>query len=523
MKKWIFAILVIFFIIPKAFAQTQTQPAQIEIIFDASRSMLEASGGTSKLDAAKQALVLVANQIDSSAQVGLRAFGLKPVSGNVKESCLDSQLVIPIGPYQKEGMISRVMSFQANGNTPIGYSLQLAAKDFNPAAKKTIILISDGAESCDVDPVRVIQGLKAQGIEIMVHAIGFGVDAQASAQLRKVSELSGGTYVDAKDAGQLRTGLEKVAQKAELIGPQKEVGENLLAASAGGRIEYSSKDAYAQLIDGKEEMIGPLYIGEEAVFSFQNGQPVLIDTFAIPIFKQDNYNPQTISLMGSVEGPNAGFFPIKEIQVENKVFFGNVYQQFKIEPPVAVRFLKVIIGNCNTYCNIAELVAYGRYLSPDEFQVYLKQEEKREKNLLSPANGGQMIASTDPKMSNLIDGNMKDPGQAAEVYKDAEGIFGFKGGRSALITKIAVPVFQADELNLKKVEISVSESSPTSGYKPVGTFEVMNLAFAGNPYQEFAFEKPVKAKFLKVKIITFQNESRSWGRIPEIQAYGSLE
>jgi len=376
-RKLSFWMTFVFFIsltLTNAFAQGSSQSNEIEIVFDASRSMLENAGSTTRLEAGKQALSLIANQIAPDAKVGFRAFGMTPVSGNVKESCQDSHLLIPIGPFQKDALIAQAMALQANGNTPLGFSLQEAAKDFSKGSevKKTIILISDGAESCGVDPVGVMQNLKAQGIDVLVHAIGFDVDQDAAAQLKKIAETSGGTYADVKNAGELNKALTQVAERAQLlVEPNKQVGPHEL-------------------------------------------------------------------------------------------------------------------------------------------------------NVLSPQNGGKLIAFSDPQVGNLIDGASNDPGKYAELNVNAEGIFGFKDGKTATISKIAIPIFQTESINPKKVEISVSETSPTSGYKTVGTFEVMNLAFAENPYQEFAFDKPVKAKFLKIKILTFQDETRSWGRISELRAIGTV-
>lgn len=502
------------------------QSSEIEIIFDASRSMLESAGGTTKFDAAKQAMTLVANQITPGTRVGLRAYGTQQVKGDVRESCKDSLLLIRIGPFQKNQMTSQVMALQANGMTPIGYSLQLAANDFTPGnqTKKSIILITDGAESCDVDPLGVIQALKAQGIDITIHTIGFGVDAKASGELKKISDMTGGTYADAKDAGQLSTALTQVAQKAELLAPQKGGGENILSAGAGTTIVSSSVAEFAQLIDGKEDKLGALYSGQEVVFAFK--QPVLLEKFSVPIFAQDGYNPKIINLYGSTDDPNGGFFPIRTVEVQNKVFFGDVYQGFPMDPPVAVRYLKVVLGetqNGSSNSYHTEWAAYGKYLTDDEFRKYIKEAGKREFNVLSVLNGGKMIAATDTRMGALIDGTLKDAGNYAEINKDAEGIYGFKDGKKAVISKVTTPIFAADSLNPKKIEISVSETSPTSGYAVAGTFEPMNLAFAENPYQEYVLPKPVKAKFLKVKILSFQDEARTWGRVHELQAYGTLE
>ena len=344
--------LPIFFVFPAVFfnpaSSLRAEPtSEIEIIFDASRSMLDANGPTTRLDAAKKALTTVVGQMGPESRVGLRVFGTAPVKENVNESCADSKLLIPVGPIQKEEMIARVYALNAYGQTPIGYSLEQSASDFSQAAdvKKTIILISDGEESCGKDPVSVIQALKAQGIDVVVHAIGLNLDPAAQAQLKKLAEVTGGKYLDAKNADELQTQLTTVAEEAGLLlRAERGGGANLLAASEGARIVSASSEEFSHLIDGREEKTGAFYGGEIGVFSFKDGQAVLLEKFAIPITEESPYNPGKIELLGSLEGPDRGFFPIAVVRPQNKVFYQNVNQGFPIDPPVAVRYLKAIVG-----------------------------------------------------------------------------------------------------------------------------------------------------------------------------------
>lgn len=517
-----FLIAPCFFGIPLLSAQTNQE---IEIIFDVSRSMNESSGGTSKLEAAKEALTTIAGQITPGSLVGLRAFGKNPIRGTIQQACLDSELMVPIAPFQKERMIGQVLGLQAYGQTLIGYSLELAASDFSNAAdvKKTIILVSDGEESCGKDPVAMIQNLKAQGFDVVIHTVGFAVDEAARGQLKKISEMTGGVYADAKDAAELTQSLTTIGEQTLLLEPEKKTGENLLAASRGARIVYSSKPEFAKLIDGDEKKTDALYPRELAVFSFQGNQYVLLEKFAVPVFEQSNYNPGALELWGSLENPESGFFPIQTVQVKNQVFFGNVYQEFPIDPPVAARYLKVIIGpgSSGGHSYQHEWKAYGRTLTEEEVTEYRRQADQRERNLLSTANGGQLIAASDMKYQALIDGHLDDAGTYADLGIGSEGIFGFQGARTALIKKVAIPIFEAKDFNVKTVEISVSEKSPTAGFTPVGTYETSNMVFAGNPYQEFEFDTPVRAKYLKVKVLG--SHGANWVRFHELQVVGSLE
>jgi len=497
---------------------------QTEIIFDASHSMNDSMGSGTRLSAAKQALNDFISKIDPQANVGLRVFGDTRVTSNMN-SCTDSKLVVPIQSGTSQSIISYIQGVQANGLTPIGYSLQQTVNDFSKAAdvKKTIILISDGEESCNVDPVAVVQGLKAQGIHVTLHAIGFAVDEKARAQLKRLAEVTGGTYADAENAEELVQELTQAAEASMLLSIQRGSGHNILAAAEGTRIVRSSTQEFAKVIDGKEDSTGAMYPGQDVVFSFKDNQAVLLEKFSVPVFKVGDYNPSKLTLSGALDSPEGPYYPIGEFTVQNTVIFGNVYQEFVFPKPSAVRYLKVVVGAgaSGGHSYNTEWKAYGKYLSAEEVAEYAQEMAGRDINVLAAEFGGQLIAASDQKFSLLIDGIGGEVGKSLSVQPPKEGIFGFRDGKTALIKKVATPILEASDKNCKTIEIYASQTSPTSGYEKVGAFETTNLVFAGNPYQEYVFEEPVRAKYLKVKVI--DTHGMYYCYFHEFQAIGTLE
>jgi Ca-activated chloride channel family protein len=101
-------------------------PAKVLLLLDVSGSMNEkiSSGGT-KFAAAKRALKQVADALPAGTQVGLRVYGseiAEPKESNPR-ACRDTELVLPIGPLNRDKMYRAVDSFEAVGETPIAYSL----------------------------------------------------------------------------------------------------------------------------------------------------------------------------------------------------------------------------------------------------------------------------------------------------------------------------------------------------------------------------------------------------------------
>ncbi len=110
---------------------------------------------------------------------------------------------------------------KAQGYTPISYVLELAAKDVarEGALNRSVVLVSDGKETCDGDPCAVAKALAAADAKLVVHTIGFGVDAATKYQLQCIAKNARGKYFSASStdelAGALNTAAAEPAPKIE--------------------------------------------------------------------------------------------------------------------------------------------------------------------------------------------------------------------------------------------------------------------------------------------------------------------
>jgi Mg-chelatase subunit ChlD len=200
-------------------ASAQTQPAgapKILLAFDASGSMAADDGaGTPKIKAAQDAAVSLLDALPPSTQVGLRVFGGTRPSRPIGPACRDSSLVLPIGPLDRSQAESRIRSFKAKGRTPIAFALERAAEDLGDSGPRTIILVSDGEDTCQPpSPCEVAQRIARGGIEMRIQAIGFNVDRNARRELECIAHAGGGIYADADDAASLREQLRILSTRA---------------------------------------------------------------------------------------------------------------------------------------------------------------------------------------------------------------------------------------------------------------------------------------------------------------------
>jgi hypothetical protein len=202
----------------------------IELILDASGSMLQKLGATRRIDIAKQTLTkLTSSTIPAGTPFAFRVFGREV------DSC-QTDLDVPLGPLNPSAVGQRIAALNAkNGaKTPIGASLAKVSEDLKSVkGEKLVVLITDGEETCGGDPAAEIEKLRKAGVGTRVSIVGFALDDQKlAATFRRWSDLGAGTFFDAKDAAGLDQAL------AEALRPSFEVldaqGQVIASGMVGG-------------------------------------------------------------------------------------------------------------------------------------------------------------------------------------------------------------------------------------------------------------------------------------------------
>jgi Ca-activated chloride channel homolog len=182
----------------------------VQLVLDASGSMWnKLDDGTYRISAAKNVLGnFIKGLPEGELNVGLRVYGATKAAMD-EGSCEDIALVVPMDGVDKPGLQTAVDETTAKGATPIVKALELAAADFPAnAARKLIVLVTDGEESCGGDLNAVAEKLKAQGIEIDLKIIGFALNEDAQKSFEGVGE-----FVNAADAGQLASALDGAVEE----------------------------------------------------------------------------------------------------------------------------------------------------------------------------------------------------------------------------------------------------------------------------------------------------------------------
>jgi hypothetical protein len=185
------------------------------------------------MDLAKQVLGEVIDSLPDSSVVALRVFGHRIREGQ-KGACQDTELLAPFGRLDKAKLKRIVNGIRALGTTPLAWSLKKAGEDLPPGSgERRILLITDGREECGGDPAATVAELRRSGILVQVDVVGFALDDESDRKAsRRIAEVSGGVFFDARDREGLKEGiLRSLAPSYDVL---DKTGKVVARGKAGG-------------------------------------------------------------------------------------------------------------------------------------------------------------------------------------------------------------------------------------------------------------------------------------------------
>ena len=229
-------------------SEEEKQKTYIHIILDASGSMWEKVDSEHKIKIAKDTLQKIIPKIDSSHELGLIVYGHRH-----PKDCFDIETLIPLGLENRSLLLNKIQSIQpeVRSMTPIADSLKQATENLkDKKGTRSILLISDGKESCGKDPCKVAEEIIKSGIDIKMNVVGFDIkDKEADKQLACIAQVTGGTYLTAKNA-------EDLFKKIETTVTQLPWNMKVLS--------ILKKNFGVKVIDEKtNEIAGQFYTGDE--------------------------------------------------------------------------------------------------------------------------------------------------------------------------------------------------------------------------------------------------------------------
>jgi Ca-activated chloride channel family protein len=185
------------------------------LVFDASGSMsgpvLSGNGGTvSRIDWARSALARVLPSAAKYHRIGLLTYGPGPY-----DQC-NVELNLKPTPNAAKIIMDVVNALVPAGHTPLTTGVKQAADVLDYTVKPgTIVVLTDGEETCGGSPCEIGKALHALAKRLTVHVIAYrpGVlswtGEQSIGEAKCLAEQTGGLYLTAKTEDDLVQALEK--------------------------------------------------------------------------------------------------------------------------------------------------------------------------------------------------------------------------------------------------------------------------------------------------------------------------
>ena len=185
-------------------------------ILDGSGSMWGRVDGKPKIQVAKEVMNTLLTETPDDIQCGIMVYGHRK-----KGDCSDIEIIVPVGKLDRKAAIGKIKRIAPKGKTPISDSISMAIEEIKGTEyAATIVLVSDGIETCGKDPCALTKSLKESGINFVMHVVGFGVKGGAAKQLACIAEAGGGKYFSSSNAADLLAALnqikESVVEKKEI-------------------------------------------------------------------------------------------------------------------------------------------------------------------------------------------------------------------------------------------------------------------------------------------------------------------
>ncbi|RUU30455.1 VWA domain-containing protein [Mesorhizobium sp. M6A.T.Ce.TU.016.01.1.1] len=189
---------------------------RVVIVLDASGSMWAQIDGKPKLEIARESLRTVLQSVPADKEIGFMAYGHRE-----KGSCEDIELIVPPQAGSAGAVSAAADSLKFIGKTPLTAAVKQAAEALKYTEDKaTVILITDGLETCNGDPCALGKELKAAGVDFTVDVVGFGLTADEGRQVACLADNTGGKYIQASDEQALQNALVETIAAAPAPAPE---------------------------------------------------------------------------------------------------------------------------------------------------------------------------------------------------------------------------------------------------------------------------------------------------------------
>lgn len=263
---------------PRAVAQTAAARGETIVILDMSASMWGRIGDKPKLEIARDAVRGMFARFPATSHVGLMAYGHRQAG-----QCSDIQMLFPPGPVNATAVNSTIDRLTARGKTPLTDAVRQAAAALrNKEQGGTIILVTDGIETCGGDPCALAAELEAANAAFTAHVVGFDLRTPSErARVACIAERTGGLFVPAANAEELARALARTMEPRTAsttpVAPPRGIGLRATQGPAGPTVADAS---FTVLREGEET---PVHEGSAIRLPLKPGRYIVTATTNLSI------------------------------------------------------------------------------------------------------------------------------------------------------------------------------------------------------------------------------------------------
>nr|WP_281378280.1 VWA domain-containing protein [Yoonia ponticola] len=178
------------------------------LVLDGSGSMWGQIDGVNKIVIARDVVGQILADFPPDENLGLTVYGHRE-----RGNCADIETIVAPVPNSASEILAAVNAISPRGKTPMTDAIIAAAQALRyTEVAATVILVSDGIETCNPDPCAAARALNEAGIDFTAHVVGFDVtEPDALAQMQCIADETGGQFLTASDAEELSAALSTVA------------------------------------------------------------------------------------------------------------------------------------------------------------------------------------------------------------------------------------------------------------------------------------------------------------------------
>jgi Ca-activated chloride channel family protein len=177
----------------------------------------------------------------------------------MQHSCTDTELLLPIQKLDRQRILSTVDNLKPRGDTPLVYSVRQTPADLKAVGGGSVIVITDGQETCHGDPAKAADELKAAGTPVTLNIVGFTLKGKEKEDverlMRPFAEATGGHYYYAENGEALARALMIAATEKFPFVVLDASGKQVAKGEAGDPAEELPQGQYKVIVTAADQQL----------------------------------------------------------------------------------------------------------------------------------------------------------------------------------------------------------------------------------------------------------------------------